>query len=120
MSSIEGIVGDSRLAAYDASKGGLRTLTKSAALHCAKQGYNIRVNTVHPGFIDTAMVEGFLKSQAKDGAVAAERKALENLHPIGHLGTPEDVACAVLYLASDESMFATGSELVIDGGYTAQ
>jgi len=120
MSSIEGIVGDSRMAAYDASKGGLRTLTKSAALHCAKRGYNIRVNTVHPGFIDTEMVRGFLKAHARSGDVEAARKALERLHPVGHLGEPDDVAYAVLYLASDESKFATGSELVVDGGYTAQ
>jgi len=117
MSSIEGIVGDRRLAAYDASKGGVRILTKSAALHCAKARYNIRVNTVHPGFIDTPMVAGFVKAQ---GDAAAARKALEALHPIGHLGEPDDVAYAVLYLASDESKFATGSELVIDGGFTAQ
>jgi len=120
MSSIEGIVGDSRMVAYDSSKGGLRTLTKSAALHCAKRGYNIRLNTVHPGFIDTAMVRGFLKSQAKDGDVENARKALVSLHPLGHLGDPDDVAYAVLYLASDESKFATGSELVVDGGYTAE
>lgn len=120
MSSIEGIVGDARMAAYDTSKGGLRTLSKSAALHCAKRGYNIRINTVHPGFIDTAMVRGFLKAQAKDGDVAAARKALEALHPIGHLGEPDDVAYAVLYLASEESKFATGSELTVDGGYTAE
>lgn len=118
MSSIEGMVGDRRLAAYDASKGGVRILTKSAALHCAKAGYNIRVNTVHPGFIDTPMVAGFLKAQGGDAAAA--RKALEQLHPIGHLGEPDDVAYAVLYLASDESKFATGSELVVDGGFTAQ
>ncbi len=120
MSSVEGIVGDSRMVAYDSSKGGLRTLTKSAALHCAQRGYNIRVNTVHPGFIDTEMVRGFLKAQAKDGDVEAARKALEKMHPLGHLGEPDDVAYAVLYLASDESKFATGSELVIDGGYTAR
>ena len=95
----------------------MRILTKSAALHCAKAGYNIRVNTVHPGFIDTPMVAGFVKAQ---GDPAAARKALEALHPIGHLGEPNDVAYAVLYLASDESKFATGSELVIDGGFTAQ
>jgi 3(or 17)beta-hydroxysteroid dehydrogenase len=120
MSSIEGIIGDSRMVAYDSSKGGLRTLTKSAALHCAQRRYDIRVNTVHPGFIDTAMVRGFLEAQAKDGDVEAARKALERLHPVGHLGEPNDVAYAVLYLASDESKFATGSELIIDGGYTAQ
>lgn len=120
MSSVEGIVGDARMVAYDASKGGLRTLTKSAALDCARRGYNIRINTVHPGFIDTSMVEGFLKAQAKDGDVEAARRELIKLHPIGHLGEPDDVAYAVLYLASDESKFATGSELVVDGGYTAE
>ena len=118
MSSIEGMIGDRRLAAYDASKGGVRILTKSAALHCAKAGYNIRVNTIHPGFIDTPMVAGFLKAQGGDPSEA--RKALEMLHPLGHLGEPNDVAYAVLYLASDELKFATGSELVIDGGFTAQ
>lgn len=96
MSSIEGLVGDRRMVAYDASKGSLRTLSKSAALHCAKRGYNIRVNTVHPGFIDTPMVRGFLKAQATDGDVDAARKSLESLHPIGHLGEPDDVAYAVL------------------------
>ena len=117
MSSIEGMVGDRRLAAYDASKGGVRILTKSAALHCAKAGYNIRVNSLHPGFIDTPMVTGFVKAQ---GDAAAARKELEQLHPIGHLGEPDDVAYAVLYLASDESKFVTGSELVVDGDFTAQ
>lgn len=118
MSSVEGIVGDQRMVAYDASKGGLRTLTKSAALHCALRGYNIRINTVHPGFIETPMVEGFLKSRGGD--IEAARKALVALHPVGHLGEPDDVAYAVLYLASDESKFATGSELVVDGGFTAR
>lgn len=117
MSSIEGMVGDRRLAAYDASKGGVRILTKSAALHCAKAGYNIRVNSLHPGFIDTPMVTGFVKAQ---GDASAARKELEMLHPLGHLGEPNDVAYAVLYLASDESKFVTGSELVVDGGFTAQ
>lgn len=117
MSSIEGMVGDRRLAAYDASKGGVRILTKSAALHCAKAGYNIRVNSLHPGFIDTPMVTGFVKAQ---GDASAARKELEMLHPIGHLGEPNDVAYAVLYLASEESKFVTGSELVVDGGFTAQ
>ena len=120
ISSIEGLVGDRRMVAYDASKGGVVMLSRSAALHCAKNNYNIRINTVHPGFIDTKMVEGFLKSIAEDGDVAKARRDLEALHPLGHLGEPDDVAYAVLYLASDESKFATGSELVVDGGYTAQ
>jgi len=117
LSSIEGLVGDPNLAAYNASKGGVRLLTKSAALYCAKAGYNIRVNSVHPGYIWTPMVENFLKSQ---GDVAQGRKLLDSLHPIGHVGEPDDIAYGVLYLASDESKFVTGTELVIDGGYTAQ
>jgi 3(or 17)beta-hydroxysteroid dehydrogenase len=117
LSSIEGLVGDPNLAAYNASKGGVRLLTKSAALYCAKAGYSIRVNSVHPGYIWTPMVENYLKSQ---GDVAQGRKLLDSLHPIGHVGEPDDIAYGVLYLASDESKFVTGTELVIDGGYTAQ
>lgn len=117
LSSIEGLIGDPNLAAYNASKGGVRLLTKSAALYCAKAGYNIRVNSVHPGYIWTPMVESFLKSQ---GSIAEGRKMLDSLHPIGHIGEPDDIAYGVLYLASDESKFVTGTELVIDGGYTAQ
>ena len=117
MSSIEGLVGDRRMPAYDASKGGVRLLTKSAALHCARAGYNIRINSVCPGFLDTRMVEGFLGAQTDPEQA---RRELEAMHPLGHLGTPEDAAYAVLYLASDESKFATGMELVIDGGYTAR
>jgi len=117
LSSIEGLVGDPNLAAYNTSKGGVRLLTKSAALHCAKSGYNVRVNSIHPGYIWTPMVENYLKEQ---GDVEAGRKALADLHPVGHVGEPNDIAYGALYLASDESKFVTGSELVIDGGYTAQ
>lgn len=117
ISSIEGIVADPQLAAYNASKGGVRIFSKSAALHCAQAGYRIRVNTIHPGYIWTPMVEGYL---AGLGDVEAGRQAVAKMHPIGRLGEPEDVAYGVLYLACDESAFVTGSELVIDGGYTAQ
>lgn len=117
LSSIEGIIGDPKLAAYNASKGGVRIFTKSAALHCAKAGYNIRVNSIHPGYIWTPMVETFAREQ---GDVEAVHEELNKLHPIGHTGEPDDIAYGVLYLASDESKFVTGSELVIDGGYTAQ
>ena len=117
LSSIEGLIGDPNLAAYNASKGGVRLFTKSAALHCAKSGYKIRVNSIHPGYIWTPMVEGYLGGQ-NDPAEA--RRDLAGLHPLGHLGEPDDIAYGVLYLASDESKFMTGSELVIDGGYTAQ
>ncbi|GMN11051.1 glucose 1-dehydrogenase [Croceitalea sp. MTPC9] len=116
-SSIEGLIGDPNLPAYNASKGGVTIFTKSAALHCAKQGYKIRVNSIHPAYIWTPMVENFLKSQ---GDVEEGKKQLESLHPVGHLGEPDDIGYGVVYLASDESKFMTGSELVIDGGYTAQ
>lgn len=114
LSSIEGLVGDPDLAAYNASKGGVRLLTKSAALHCAKTGTKIRVNSIHPGFIWTPMVAN------APGDAEARQKGLIALHPVGHLGEPDDIGWGVVYLASDEAKFITGSELVIDGGYTAQ
>ena len=116
-SSIEGLVGDPNLPAYNASKGGVTLFTKSAALHCARQGYNIRVNSIHPAYIWTPMVENYLKAQ---GNVEEGRKVLDSMHPIGHIGEPDDIGYGVVYLASDESKFMTGAELVIDGGYTAQ
>jgi NAD(P)-dependent dehydrogenase (short-subunit alcohol dehydrogenase family) len=90
-------------------------MTKTDALLYAKD--KIRVNSIHPGAIWTPMVEGLLKSQ---GNVKEGRKILEHLHPLGHIGEPDDVAYGILYLASGESKFVTGSELVIDGGYTAR
>ncbi len=116
-SSIEGLIGDPNLPAYNASKGGVTLFTKSAALHCAKQGYGIRVNSIHPAYIWTPMVENYLKAS---GNVEDGRKMLDSLHPIGHMGEPDDIGYGVVYLASDESKFMTGAELVIDGGYTAQ
>ena len=117
LSSIEGLVGDPNLGAYNASKGGVTIYSKSVALYCARERLGIRVNTVHPGYIWTPMVENYLKQA---GDVDAGRQALDAMHPVGHVGEPMDVAYGVLYLASDESKFVTGSALVIDGGYTAQ
>ncbi|TAM62285.1 glucose 1-dehydrogenase [bacterium] len=117
LSSILGLVGDPGLAAYCASKGAVRLLTKSAALYCARAGYRIRVNSIHPAYIVTPMVEHFFSQQSDP---VAARKAVEALHPVGHLGEADDIASGVLYLASDESRFVTGTELVIDGAYTAQ
>lgn len=117
LSSIEGLIGDPNLAAYNASKGGVRLLTKSAALSCAKAGYRIRVNSIHPGYIDTPMVTAYANAQPDPEAA---RMAIAALHPLGHIGEPNDIAYGVPYLASDESKFVTGTELVIDGGYTAQ
>ncbi len=117
LSSIEGLVGDPNLGAYNASKGGVTIYTKSVALYCAKNGLGIRVNSIHPGYIWTPMVENYL---SENGGVEEGRKALDAMHPIGHVGEPDDIAYGVVYLASDESKFVTGSALVIDGGYTAQ
>lgn len=117
ISSIEGIVGEPIVAAYNASKGGVRIFTKSAALHCAKSGYGIRVNSVHPGFIDTAMVTGAAATMDDPAGFAAE---IAGRHPIGKLGEPIDVAYAALYLACDESKNVVGAEMIVDGGYIAQ
>jgi NAD(P)-dependent dehydrogenase (short-subunit alcohol dehydrogenase family) len=90
-------------------------LTKSAALYCLEQGYRVRVNSVHPGYILTDMVRDGLDATGPE----AWEKAVANI-PGGEMGEPDDVAYGVLYLASDESKYVTGSELVIDGGYTAR
>lgn len=109
-SSIYGLIGSGGSAAYQATKGAVRLLTKTAAVEYAP--YSIRINSVHPGVIDTPMIA----SQKESGAV----EQINSLTALPRLGTPEDIAFGVLYLAADESSFVTGSELVIDGGYTAR
>ncbi|MDO4720668.1 MAG: glucose 1-dehydrogenase [Peptostreptococcaceae bacterium] len=117
-SSIDGQVGEWDLAAYCASKGSVRLLTKVAALHCGHKKYKIRVNSVHPAYVHTALTE---KEAADSGLSNEEYFAnVGKLHPIGYIGRPIDIAYGDLYLASDESIFVTGSELTIDGGWTAQ
>lgn len=115
ISSIYGIIGASDLPPYHASKGAVRCMTKNDALYYASD--KIRVNSVHPGYIWTPLVEGLAISGGIDPADL--RADLDSRHPLGHVGEPADVAGAILYLASDEAKFVTGSELVIDGGYTA-
>jgi len=118
ISSVMGIVGGAG-PAYNASKGAVRLLTKSIAAYCGKMGYPIRCNSVHPGYIWTPMVRQIVDVSDE---VATEEELNEMLllqHPIGRLGRPEDIAAGVKFLLSDESSFMTGSELVIDGGYTA-
>jgi len=115
LSSIYGLVGAADAPPYHASKGAVRLMTKTDALLYAP--YAIRVNSVHPGFIRTPMVENFMAAAPDAEAV---QRALEAKHPLGRLGEPDDIAWGIVYLASDESKFVTGSELVIDGGYTSQ
>ena len=116
-SSIHGLTGAPRTAAYGASKGGVRLFTKAAALHCARSGYRIRVNSIHPGFIETPMLVSAMSGR---GDLDTERRIAESAVPLGRIGEADDIAYGVLYLASDESKYVTGAELVIDGGYTAQ
>ncbi len=116
LSSIYGLISAPDVPAYHASKGAVRLMTKTDALLYAKE--QIRVNSVHPGYIWTPLVEE-LGEQSEEG-VEGFRKHLDSLHPVGHVGEPDDIAYGIVYLASDESKFVTGSELVIDGGYTAQ
>lgn len=114
LSSAGGLVGTPNASAYAASKGGVRLLTKAAAIEYSKANldYNIRVNSVHPGVMKTPMTVPMLSDPA--GA-----KAMLEWVPMGRFGTAEDVAYAVLYLASEESKYVTGSEIVVDGGWTA-
>lgn len=116
LSSIAGLVGVGNLAPYHASKGAVRLMTKNDAITYAPEG--IRVNSIHPGYIWTPMVENHLRATSPD--LAAAKAAAGAVHPLGHMGEPDDIAWAVVYLASDEARFVTGAELAIDGGYTAR
>jgi len=114
LSSIYGLVGGPDVPPYHASKGAVRLMTKTDALLYAAD--KIRVNSIHPGFIWTPMVEKHLGAM---GDPQAARTAADAMHPLGHIGEPDDVAWAAVFLASDEAKFVTGAELVVDGGYTA-
>ncbi|WP_439156314.1 SDR family NAD(P)-dependent oxidoreductase [Yoonia sp.] len=116
LSSIYGIVGAPDVPPYHASKGAVREMSKTDAVLYAKEG--IRVNSVHPGFIWTPLVQAM--AEASEDGPDAFRAHLDDLHPVGHVGEPEDIAAGIAYLASDDAKFVTGSELVIDGGYTAR
>lgn len=116
LSSIYGLVSAPDIPPYHASKGAVRLMSKTDALLYATE--NIRANSIHPGFIWTPLVEAHLQTTGQD--LEEARKATDALHPVGHMGEPDDIAWGAVYLASDESKFVTGSELVIDGGYTAR
>ncbi len=115
ISSIAGLIAGHNMAAYNSAKAGVWLLSKSVALHCAKRGYNIRSNSIHPTFIKTPILDPLVEAMGAD--VAYEK--LSRQVPLGHLGEPDDVAYAILYLASDESKFMTGAELKLDGGISA-
>jgi NAD(P)-dependent dehydrogenase (short-subunit alcohol dehydrogenase family) len=114
ISSIAGLIASHAFAAYNTSKAALWMLTKSIALHCAKEGLDIRCNSVHPTFADTPLIEGLVRGTKEEREAKLARQI-----PIGRIATPEDVAYAVLYLASDESRMMTGAELKLDGGISA-
>ena len=118
VASIEGLLGEPAIPAYNASKGGVRIFTRSAAIDCARKGYNIRINNVCPGFAETQMVSGALASMSPADAQSFAERTLARI-PLGRFARAEEIAKAVLFLASDEASYVTGSDLVVDGGMTA-
>ncbi|HTR87335.1 MAG TPA: glucose 1-dehydrogenase [Reyranella sp.] len=112
LSSLAALLGTPDLSAYGASKGAVRQFTKTVAIDCARKGYKVRCNSVHPGIIMTPMGASVLPDEKK-------RERAKRSIPIGDFGAPEDIAFGILYLISDESKFVTGAELVIDGGMNA-
>ncbi len=115
ISSISGIIAGHNTVAYNSAKAAVRHMTKSVALHCAKHKYNIRCNSVHPVFVKTPILDRLVDMFGKEEAYAKLARQI----PLGHIGEPDDVAYAVVYLASDESKMMTGAEIVIDGGISA-
>jgi len=117
LSSVSGMVAGYNLLAYNSSKGAVRMLTKSVALHCARRGYRIRCNSVHPAFVDTPMFRQTVTHGRDPDRI---RMALLAQVPLGRPAEPVEVADMIVYLLSDESRFVTAAEMVIDGGLTAQ
>ena len=115
ISSISGIVAGWNTAAYNSSKAGVRHLSKSVALFCAKKGFEVRCNSVHPAFVNTPILDPIKQAFGADEAVAKLARQI----PMNKIGDTDDVSYAILYLASDESKFMTGSEIVLDGGLSA-
>ena len=115
LSSVAGLIGASNYASYGSAKAAVHTLTKSVAMLCAERGYPIRANSVHPGSIDTPILDAD-KAKYGERAISAREKNI----PLGRLGRAEEVANAILFLASDEASFITGTELVVDGGFMAR
>jgi len=118
ISSVNGLVGVHTAPAYSSSKGGVTAFTKSAALYCADRGLDITVNSIHPGYVATPLVEGLARQIGTDSSRILTHFA--KAHPMGRLGQPEDIAEGVVYLAGESGRWVTGSELVIDGGFLAR
>ena len=116
LSSTAALLGTPYLYAYGASKGAVRQMTKSVAVHCARAGYKIRCNSVHPGLIETDMGDQVLSLD--NGDIERNKEARRSLVPMGELGQARDIANAILFLASEDARYITGAELVVDGGYT--
>ena len=117
ISSIAGLIASDTMPGYNASKAAVWMLSKSVALYCAKMGWDIRSNTIHPTFIDTPILDGMVASSGREKSVIMDKLARQI--PLKRVGAPDDVANGVLYLASDESRFMTGAELKLDGGISA-
>jgi NAD(P)-dependent dehydrogenase (short-subunit alcohol dehydrogenase family) len=117
ISSIAGLIASDTMPGYNASKAAVWMLSKSVALHCAKMGWDIRSNSVHPSFVDTPILDGMVTSTGKSKEVIMDKLARQI--PLKRVGHPDDIANGVLYLASDESRFMTGAELKLDGGISA-
>lgn len=118
ISSIAGLIAAHNSPVYNASKAAVWLLSKGIALHCAKQGLEIRSNSVHPTFIDTPILDGMAAGAGRPKDVVMDKLARQI--PLGRVGEPDDIANAVLYLACDESKFVTGAELKVDGGISAK
>lgn len=115
MSSVSALIASHNMIAYNASKAALWMLTKSVALHCARGGWNIRCNSIHPTFVKTPLLAGIVGNRDEEATLAKLARQV----PIGRIGEVGDVAAAVVYLASDESAMMTGAELKLDGGLSA-
>ena len=116
-SSVAALIGEPNLAAYCGTKGAVRALTKAAAVDCARRGYGIRINSIHPGYTNTNLVATAMASLGDKADAFAE--AATAAIPMARMAEPEEIAGPVLFLASDDASFMTGAELVVDGGLTA-
>ena len=117
ISSIAGLIASASMPGYNASKAAVWMLTKSVALYCAKQGWDVRCNSVHPTFVDTPILDAIATNAGREKDVVMGKLARQI--PLGRVGEPDEIAAGVLYLASDESRFMTGAELKLDGGISA-